>query len=246
MQTLVEQFSIEPYSHSKAAPAERAISVTSGALLLLPVVGKRSALRWTAAAAGGALIYYGLSGAHVASHLVPVNPAAAKHTTRQSITIAKPAAELFTMWRNPDVLARVKPRFTELTAFGPDHLRWTINLPVGSLEIEAILVEERPAELVHWRSTSASTLQVDERMRFRPAPRQMGTEATLEYQIDFSRVPAGRTLRAIADFFDRAPQVTLRKVLENFKSLAETGEIPTLERNPSARADKHDGKGDLI
>ncbi len=246
MQTVVEQFSIEPYSHSKAAPAERAISVTSGALLMLPVVGKRSALRWTAAAAGGALIYYGLSGANVASHLVPAGPAATSHTTRQSITIAKPAAELFAMWRNPDVLGRVKPSFADLNAFGADHLRWTFHLPVGSLEIEAILVEERPGELVHWRSTSASVLQVDERMRFKPAPRRLGTEATLEYQIDFSRVPAGRTLRAIADFFAGAPQIALRRILEKFKSLAETGEIPTLERNSSARAGRHDGKGDLI
>lgn len=220
---------------------------------MLPVLGKRSALRWTAAAAGGALIYCGLSGTRSASRLMlPGATATSKQRIRQSATIGRSASELFTLWRNPDTLEKIRLPFEQLTVLGSDHVRWTMKLPVGSLEIEALLVEERPGELVHWRSTSSGPFQVDERMRFKAAPQDLGTQATLEYEVDFSRMPAGELLRSISSVFQRAPQSALKKVLENFKSLAETGEVPTLQRNSSARranglgkANGH-GKGDWI
>ncbi|HEV2327074.1 MAG TPA: SRPBCC family protein [Terracidiphilus sp.] len=247
MQSISEYSSISYRSQGTADPAERVLNLTSGALLMLPVLGKRSPLRWTAAAAGGALIYCGLSGTRSASRLLaPGATANSKQRIRQSVTIGRSASELFTLWRNPGNLEKIRLPFEQLTVLGSDHVRWTMKLPAGSLEIEALLVEERPNELVHWRSTSAGPLQVDERMRFKPAPQDRGTEATLDYEVDFSRMPAGELLRPLSSFFHRAPQSAVKKVLENFKSLAETGEVPTLKRNPSARAINGNGKGDWI
>lgn len=247
MHSLTEPYSFSTPTQAKAEPAERALSVASGALLMLPVFGKRTTLRWTAAAAGGALVYCGLSGTRLASRAATDGAAAApKQLLKQCITIGKPAAEVHALWRNPDVLDKVRLPFQQLTQLGSDHLRWTMKLPAGSLEIEVLLVEDRPNELVHWRSTSESLIGVDERMRFRPAPQDLGTVTTLEYEIDFSRLPAGELLRSVSSYFRRAPQAALKKVLENFKSLAETGEVPTLERNPSARGGRCNGKGDWI
>jgi uncharacterized membrane protein len=242
MQSTSEYGSISYRSRGTADPAERVLNLTSGALLMLPVLGKRSTLRWTAAAAGGALIYCGLRGTRSASRLVaPGAGANSKQRIRQSVTIGRPASEVFALWRNPDVLEKIRLPFEQLTVLGSDHVRWSMKLPAGSLEIEALLIEERPGELVHWRSTSSGLLQVDERMRFKPAPQDRGTEATLEYEVDFSRMPGGELLRSLSSFFHRAPQSAVKKVLENFKSLAETGEVPTLTRNPSGRA--IDGNG---
>lgn len=243
MQTLSEQSTSGSQSHDTAEPAERVLNLTSGALLMLPVLGKRSALRWTAAAAGGALIYCGISGTRSASRLMPPGATAtSKQRIRQSVTIGRSASELFALWRNTDTLEKIRLPFEQLTVLGSDHVRWKMNLPVGSIEIEALLVEERPGELVHWRSTSSGPFQVDERMRFKPAPQDLGTEATLDYEVDFSRMPAGELLRSVSSVFQRAPRSAVKKVLENFKSLAETGEVPTLERNPSARAANGNGK----
>jgi uncharacterized membrane protein len=246
MQILSEQSTPGSRFHDTAEPAERVLNLTSGALLMLPVLGKRSALRWTAAAAGGALIYCGLSGTRSASRLMPPGATStSKHRIRQSVTIGRSASELFALWRKPDTLEKIRLPFEQLTVLGSDHLRWTRKFPVGSLEIEALLVEERPNELIHWRSTSSGPLQVDERMRFKPAPQDLGTEAALDYEVDFSRMPAGELLRSVSSFFHRLPQSGVKKVLENFKSLAETGEVPTLERNPSARPNGH-RKGDWV
>jgi uncharacterized membrane protein len=247
MQTISEYGTINYRNGRAAEGAERALSLASGALLMLPVLGKRSTLRWTAAAAGGALIYCGLSGTRSASRLLtPVIRAHSKQVIRQTVTIGRSAAELYNLWRNPDTLERVKLPFQELTILGSDHVRWTMKLPAGSVEIEALLVEERPDELVHWRSTSAGPFQVDERMRFKAAPQDRGTEATLDYEIDFSRAPAGELLRSVTSFFRFAPQSAVKKVLGNFKSLAETGEVSTLKRNSSARAINGHMKGDWV
>jgi hypothetical protein len=39
----------------------------------------------------------------------------------------------------------------------------------------------------------------------------------------------------LAKLLGPAPKLLLQKALRRFKSLAETGEIPTLQRNPAAR-----------
>lgn len=247
MSSLAEQVTRDPASILECESAMRTLSIASGALLMFPVLKKRTAWRWTAAAAGGAMIYYGVSNA--GSQLCPPADRSAavdaKQTLRQSITIGKSASELFALWLNHDVVSKVMYPFGYMTSLGSDHVRSTIELPVGKVELEALLVEAHPNELVHWRTVSESLIQVNERMQFSPAPQGLGTIATLNYEIDFSKLPEGRMLRSVSTFFERAPRSMLRKVLENFKSIAETGEIPTLERNPSARA-KHDGKGDLV
>jgi uncharacterized membrane protein len=230
-------------------PAERAISVTSGALLMLPVLRKRSKWRWTAAAAGGALIFRGVTGHGVTDTLSTSNVRGQSITpiqsVKQSITIGKSTGELFELWRNTDVLTRVMHPFAEVDAIGPEHLRWSVKLPAGTLNGEAMLVESIPNEVIRWRTSPATAIEVEELMRFVPAAQGLGTVAILEYTVDFSRVPAGPVLRAIASFFERVPRVAVQKVLRNFKSFAETGEMPTLERNPSGRS-RNNGKGDLV
>lgn len=226
----------------QARKVESALSVASGALMILPIIGKRSPWRWTAAITGGALIYHGVDRLRDGSHRAR---STVEHLS-QTITIGKSAAELFALWRNPDVLARVMQPFGEVTIIGTGHLRWELSTPFGSFDSEAVLVDEQADELVHWQTLPGSDLRVDEYMHFRPAPQGRGTEATLTYDIDFSRVPAGPVFRSITSFLERAPRSAIRKILHNFKSLAETGETATLERNPSGRATKNNGRGDLL
>lgn len=235
------------FSGSQASSTESAVAVASGALMILPVIGKRSFWRWTAAVTGGALIYRGLTqipdSANAAGKRSAAEPV--QHLSK-SITIGKSPTDLYTLWRKPDVLLRVMEPFGTVTILGTNHLRWSLDSHLGKYESEATLIDDRPGEMVHWRTTPGNALQIDEFMRFKPAPNGLGTEATLSYDVDFSNVPAGQMLRSITSFLDRVPTSAMRKILHNFKSFAETGEIPTLTRNPSARAQKTHGKGDLV
>lgn len=245
MSTLLHDSFDTSTAEQKAGPAERALSVVSGSLLLLPLAGKRSAWRWTAAAAGGALIFTGLSGTRTASRLVS-NKLPTVERLRQSITIGKDAQELHRLWRDPDAMTRIIHPLGEVTPFGSEHVRWCIRFPFGKLESEAVLAEDIPGKVVHWKSGPGSRVQIDEYMHFSAAPHGLGTVASLEYEIDFSPIPAGEAVRYLTTLVEQAPRSAIRKVLHNYKSLAETGEIPTLERNPSARSGRNGHKGDLV
>jgi uncharacterized membrane protein len=153
--------------------------------------------------------------------------------------------ELSAMWRNPDVIGRVMQPLGEVQILGTDHLLYKFNLAGKQVQVECILSEERAGELVHRKSLPAAGFRLDERMGFKPAPQGRGTEATLAYDVDRSDVTTGATLASLASLFEGAADVAIRKVLHNFKSLAETGEIPTLKHNPSARGGKS-SDGDLI
>lgn len=243
----------KPEENPRSGSAERAITIASGALLLAPVLRKRSIISWTAAAAGGALIYDGVSGACAVSHKLGLSPdSPATQRVHQSITIGKDAAELYALWRNPDTFTRLMRPYADITATGENHLRWSIPLPIGPpISGDAVMVEEHPNEMVHWSTMPDDALQINEWFRLSPAPQNRGTEVTLEYLVDFSRVPGGRAIRAISSFFDKTPRIIIGKILHSFKALAETGEIPTLERNPSARSQNESQvnnrwRGDLV
>jgi len=227
------------------APLERVACVVTGTVLLLPLLHRRSLWRYGAAATGSALIYNGISGrVNTTGHLASKGESAPQRV-HQSITIGRSAEELSSMWRSPDVIARVMQPFGEVEILGTDHLRWTLSFLDKKIAVECILADERPGELVHWKSLPTTGFRFDEYMCLKPAPQERGTEVTLAYEVDLSNIPTGATLRYLTVFFEGVAHTAIRKVLHNFKSLAETREIPTLERNPSAR---NNGKsnGDLI
>jgi uncharacterized membrane protein len=63
-----------------------------------------------------------------------------------------------------------------------------------------------------------------------------GTQVTLHFTFD----PPGGTLgNKMAKRLNIVPSMLAEKALRRFKSLAETGEIPTLKHNPAARADAY-------
>jgi uncharacterized membrane protein len=226
-------------------PVERAASVVAGSLLLLPLLRRRSLWNCGTATLGGALIYNGILGTVSVTDRFGVRRPTSPVSIRRSITIGRTATELSSMWRSPDVIARVMQPFGRVKILGTDHLRWIVEGPARQIEVECVLAEERPGELVHWKSLPTTSFRVDQYMHFKPAPRDQGTEATLVYEVDLSNAPAGGALRAAISFLEGSVSMAIGKVLHNFKSLAETGEIPTLERNPSARANGK-ANGDLI
>jgi uncharacterized membrane protein len=92
------------------------------------------------------------------------------------------------------------------------------------VRIETVVSEDRPDELVAWRSVEGSDVESRGRVAFRDAPADRGAEveAIIAY-----KPPAGEVGRWIAKLFGREPQVQGRRELKRFKMLMETGEIAT-------------------
>jgi uncharacterized membrane protein len=162
-----------------------------------------------------------------------------KTAVERSVTVGKPAEELYDRWTDPEQLNRVLGDAVEVTAGGDERQRWTVDGPLGrSVTWETRTVEDRPGEVLRWESVEDSRLSGRGEVRFQPAPGDRGTEVTLRLRFD---PPGGRVGDAAMDRLGFVPETLVSTALDRFKSLAETGETPTLDRNPSAR-----GQGDFV
>jgi uncharacterized membrane protein len=193
------------------------------------------------------LLYRGISGHCYLYQILGINRADRKQsesetsddasTIERSITVEKPATELNRFWREPESLSKIMGDFVEVTRVSHDRAHWRIRGPFGrNVEWETQIVEDRPGEILRWKSINGTRIPSEVSVRFRPAPKDWGTEATLHFRIER---PGGLLANWRAKRLSMLPRILAEKGLRRFKSLAETGEVPTLEHNPHARAGAH-------
>jgi uncharacterized membrane protein len=216
---------------------ERLGSVAAGAALLgLALIRGRSLTGIGMALLGGDLIYRGFTGHCAVYEAMGVDRAPLEDgvpEVSRSITIGKPPDELYRAWRNPDTLAKVMSHVADLVENDGGRQRWRLVVPgLSRLEWESRIIEERDGSLVRWASTPASPIRNEGSVEFRPAPGDRGTEVKLHVRFD---PPGGSLGRAAARALAMLPKMAAEKALRGFKSLVETGEIPTLKHNPTAR-----------
>ena len=160
--------------------------------------------------------------------------AAKPHHVVKTITIGKPADELYEFWRDPQRLAQIMDHVATVTATGDRTTRWTLKNSLGpEISWESEFADEKPGEMLRWQSIPGGALESDGVVRFAPAPGDRGTEVTLNFRI---QPPGGAAGNVVANALSLVPETLGLHALRRFKALAETGEIPTLERNSTARA----------
>jgi uncharacterized membrane protein len=190
------------------------------------------------AIAGGDLLYRGISGhsfLYQALGISTANSGTIDHQpeVERSITIEKPANELYRFWREPQNLSQIMGNFAQVTEMSDNQMHWLVRGPFGrNMEWDTRMVEERPGEFLHWKSLEGTSVYNEGSLTFRPAPRDWGTEVILHLRFD---PPGGVLDNLAAQRGGIVSRVVVEKALRRFKSLTETGEIPTLEHNPSAR-----------
>lgn len=154
---------------------------------------------------------------------------------RRSLSIAASPAALLQAWRKPSVQQQVLGHVASLLSGDEQAMRWKIELPLDrNVEVESHETEFVADERVRYASTTRDGPQVQlvTEMSVRPAPADFGTVATIS--VDYS-LPGGALAETAMKLAGSAPDLLAAKALRRFKALIETGEIPTLERNPSAR-----------
>jgi uncharacterized membrane protein len=226
---------------------ERMISTGLGGVLLLRSL---SHLSLSGTLASAVLLARGISGHSYLYQVLGVNTANERRgvtgeriadipEVQRSITIRKPAEELYRFWRDPQNLSKIMGRFVEVTKISDDRTHWQVRAPFGlHMEWETQIVEDRPGEVLRWESLGIAQMANEGEVRFRPAPKDWGTETTFRFRFE---PPGGRAGSIAARRLGLVPRVLTEKALRRFKSLAETGELPTLEHNPSARVGAHVG-----
>jgi uncharacterized membrane protein len=101
--------------------------------------------------------------------------------------------------------------------------RWRAKAPAGmTVEWEAEITDDRPNELISWRSVEGATVPNRGTVRFAAAPGARGTEVHVDLEY---AVPGGRVASMVAKLFGREPGQQIEDDLRRLKQLLEAGEI---------------------
>jgi uncharacterized membrane protein len=152
----------------------------------------------------------------------------------KSMTINRSAEEIYKFWRDFKNLPRVMEHLESVEVLDNRRSRWIAKGPAGKrVEWEAEITEDRPNELIAWRSIEGSTVDNSGAVRFQRAPGGRGT--VLHIELDY-RPPAGLLGATIAKLLGEEPEIQLEEDIRRLKQLMEAGEIITTEGQPAGRA----------
>lgn len=221
--------------HRNVATWERGISIALGAVLVATALRRRRPFGGLAATGFG-LVARGVTG------YCPVNEAVgrtAPHArgrnafsgsrgirVRETVTIARPAEELYDYWRNLDNLPRFMSQLESVQPVNDDVSHWVLQGPAGlRLEWDAELINTVEPSLIAWRSLPGASVASAGSVRFRPVSDQ-STRVTVTMQYD---PPAGKAGAFVNWLTGHGVARQLRSDLGRLKYLLEAGEVPSTE-----------------
>jgi uncharacterized membrane protein len=151
-----------------------------------------------------------------------------------AVTINRSPEELYRFWRDFQNLSRFMKHLESVRAQGDRRSHWVAKGPAGmTVEWDAEITEDRPNEIIAWRSLEGADVDSVGAVRFERAPGGRGTVVKVNLQY---RPPAGAVGAVVAKLFGEDPEWQIKDDLRRFKQLVETGEIITTEGQPAGRA----------
>ncbi|HYO94976.1 MAG TPA: SRPBCC family protein [Polyangiaceae bacterium] len=141
---------------------------------------------------------------------------------KRAITINLPPHQVYAFWHDFQNLPRFMAHLESVEVLD-GRSRWRAKAPVGmTVEWEAEVVEDRPNEMIAWRSLPGTLVPNQGSVRFMPAPGGRGTEVFVELRYE---PPGGAVGAAIAKLFGEEPSQQVAGDLRRLKQVLETGEV---------------------
>jgi uncharacterized membrane protein len=152
---------------------------------------------------------------------------------QKSITVNRLPEELYRFWRNFENLARFMSHLDSVQVTGEKRSHWRAKAPIGMrVEWDAEIINDRPNELIAWRSLEGADVNNAGSVHFKRAPGGRGTEVRVEMQY----IPPGGVIGAtIAKLFGEEPSQQVGGDLRRFKQVMEAGEIVQSEATARGR-----------
>ncbi len=142
---------------------------------------------------------------------------------RRSVTVAKPSDELYREWRTPQRLADFVHGADPVTVMDDRRYRWVVRIPgIGWKTWASEVAEDRPGEMIVWRTVGETDLPHEWTVRFEPSENRLSSVVTLEIR---SHVTGGQVTDALARLTGRSLDDHAAVTLRRFKQLMETGRI---------------------
>lgn len=226
-------------SRVNVGAVERGLSLASGMALLAYTLTRRRKMSLPLGLEAGYMVYRGATGHCVFYQMLGINRVQANGhegiLVERAVTVNRPRAELYRMWRDFENLPRFMHYLDSVHVDDADSGRshWVAKAPLGrQIEWDAEVIEERENELLVWKSLPGSSVESMGRVEFVEAPGGRGSIVHVSMQYN---PPAGSLGAAFAKLFGKEPGLQIKEDLRRFKQIMETGEVPTVEGQPSGR-----------
>lgn len=158
------------------------------------------------------------------------SPLARGLSLHASITVKRPREEVYDFWRDLENLPRFMIHLRSVRMIDQRRSHWIAEGPAGKVvEWDAEIVDDRPGELIAWRSGDGTAVRNSGALRFSDAPGGRGTEVRVELHYE---PPAGAAGAAFARLLGEHPEQQVRDDLRRFKQVLETGEVVRSEGSP--------------
>jgi uncharacterized membrane protein len=242
--------SVEEFAQSQrtnVGETERWVSAIGGGALAIYGLTRGSFAGVALALAGAGLLYRGTTGHCYAYQAAGIDTTGAEDDNpnvsvrggrgvkvEKSLTINRPATELYKYWRNFENLPRFMNHLEEVRVTSDTRSHWVAKGPAGSsVEWDAEIYNEKENEMIAWRSLEGSQVDNAGSVHFTPAPGDRGTVLRVVLKYD---PPAGVVGALVARLFGESPAQQIDEDLRRFKQLMEAGEVMTTKGQSSGRA----------
>ncbi len=217
-------------SRINVGKGERILSVIAGTALAVYAIRKFNTVTGKALSlASIALLKRGATGYCEVNNAVgrdSAHKSARAMEVRATFTINKPREEVYAFWRKLENLPSFMKHLESVIEEDNTHSVWTAKIPGGiaTLTWKAEIISEETNNHLSWSSLPGSAIDNSGEIRFADAPGDRGTEvhARISY-----RLPAGDAGGVAGKLFNPVVERLIKADLRRFKSLLETGEIPT-------------------
>jgi uncharacterized membrane protein len=230
-------YNAPPEHESLAAIVGSAALVFGGAALFAYAARERNWKALGVAVAGVPLAFRGATGHWVPRALVRESAeateaveATAPFKVHASLTVNKPADELYAFWRKLENLPSFMKNLESVTEEGGVS-HWVGTSPLGNkLSWDAKIVDDQPGRVISWRSLAGSEVDNSGWVRFEPATGNRGTVVRVHMDV---QTPENLFGRALARLSHKGVELEVQSDLRRFKALMETGEVPTTAGQPA-------------
>jgi uncharacterized membrane protein len=215
----------------------RFFSILGGSALTMKGLGRRSLGGMAMTLAGGSLLYRGATGhcsifARLGIDTHKENGRSQPIHITETLTIDRHHDELYGFWRDADNLPKFMRFLEAIRKIDDRRIEWLARVPggLGTLRWETEITEDQPGERIAWRSLPGSDIEETGAIRFEEVNGGRGTIVRID--LDY-RPPGDGVGRLAAKLLNPAFAELLREDMRRFKSLMETGEMPTIEGQPT-------------
>jgi len=233
-------------AHVNIDEGERWLSFVGGSLLVVFGLSRGGRTGALTALGGGALIYRaarGRSQLYAAlgldtrpAHVARVTSLTSRRgvTVRRTVAINKPVEDVYAFWRDFENLPRFMRHLESVTCDGSRRSHWVARVPAGRrVTWDAEIVNERPNELIAWRSLEDADVRNAGTVEFERGAGGRGT--TIRVSLTYA-APGGKFAAVVAKLFGEEPGQQIHDDLRRLKQLMEAGELPTVDGQPRGEA----------